>query len=84
MSGEYRLSTDGSDEIDGGEEVSGELVVARCDPPEIFDPPEHPFNGVSVTVEDRREAVFQIRLLLGGMFGATPRSSTFRRTALVS
>ena len=34
-----------------------EAIVSGCDPTEVLEPAEHPFDGVAVPVEVRREAV---------------------------
>lgn len=41
---------DRSGQDDACEEVSGELVVARCDAPEILEPGEHAFDEVALAV----------------------------------
>lgn len=51
--------------MDGGEKIRGVSVVSRCDAPEVFQPAEHPFDGVSVSVKDWREAVFPFPVGLG-------------------
>jgi hypothetical protein len=50
--------------LDKGQVVGREFIVARRDPPTLFDLIEEPFDQVARTVEIRAEAD---RLLLGGM-----------------
>jgi hypothetical protein len=43
--------------------------MAHSDPPEVLNPPERRFDGVSVPIEDRREAVFPEAIALGRNVG---------------
>lgn len=44
--------TDGCDECDSGEEVSGEPVVARGDTPPVLHPAEHTLDDVAPAIRD--------------------------------
>ena len=51
--------------MDCCQEVCGELVVPRSDPPEVLQPSEHALDGIAPAVEDRAEAGFPAPVALG-------------------
>ena len=55
--GSFSAVTDGCCEAYGSEEVVGQPVITSGDTPEILEATEHALDGVSVAIEDRREAV---------------------------
>jgi len=65
-------------------EVLSEAVIAGGDPAKIFEASKHSLDGVAVSVGYGEKQFFQMRLDFGGMFGAAPFASIFRRTAFES
>lgn len=51
--------------MDGGEEVVGELIVARGDAAEILQPTEHPLDRIAVAVEHAAERRLEASVALG-------------------
>jgi hypothetical protein len=44
---------DNADEVDGGEEVSRELIIARCNRSEVFECIEEPFDEIALAIEHK-------------------------------
>ena len=42
---------DSADEVNGGEEISGEFVISGCDGSEVFEYVEEPFDQIALTIE---------------------------------
>ena len=58
------------------------FFVARGESPEVFDAVEEPFDAVARSVEHRAEA--GLPAAIGGMLGAAPAASIWRRSQSAS
>jgi hypothetical protein len=69
---------DSADEMYGGEEISREFVVARCDGSEMLDRVEEPFNQITFVIECEIATALDEPVDLGRMTGLIPRCSRVR------
>lgn len=71
-------------ELEHGQEVGGVFFIARGDPSEVFDPIEEALDAVTGSVEHGTEGGLPATMGIGGMLGAAPAASTWRRSQSAS
>jgi len=66
------------------EELTGMLLVARDDPPEMLEPVEEALYPVALPADHRVIRIYSLQLDFGGITGSIPSLARRSRMALVS